>query len=42
MKYKKGMKCVDCSTKIVDEFPDVNYVGCPGCSRIYERAGVKK
>jgi len=41
MKYKKGMKCIDCNTKIIDEFSDVYYVGCSGCSRIYEREEVQ-
>lgn len=37
MKVPKDGKCVDCKTKIVDEFPKVNYIGCSGCPRIYVR-----
>ena len=28
--------CPDCETKIIDEFPDVDYVGCSGCQRIFD------
>lgn len=33
----KNNKCEECNTKIVDEFPEVPYVGCSGCQRIYAR-----
>lgn len=29
--------CPDCNNKIVDEFPEVDYVGCDGCPRIFNR-----
>lgn len=37
MKIPKTGKCVECGTMIIDEFPELNYVGCSGCSRIYGR-----
>ena len=30
-------KCLDCKTKLIDEFSEVAYVGCSGCPRIYKR-----
>ena len=29
--------CPDCNTKLIDEFPETNYVGCSGCPRIFHR-----
>jgi hypothetical protein len=37
MEMPKDGKCVDCNTKIVDEFPEVPYILCSGCPRIYQR-----
>lgn len=36
---EKVTHCPDCKTKIVDEFPEVDYVNCSGCSRIFNRVG---
>jgi hypothetical protein len=30
-------RCIDCRSLIVDEFPEVPYIGCSGCPRIYAR-----
>jgi protein-arginine kinase activator protein McsA len=35
--FATGMKCPECNTLVVDEFPNLTYVGCSGCSRIFER-----
>jgi protein-arginine kinase activator protein McsA len=37
MKYTENMLCPECGTIVKDEFPEVDYVGCSGCSRIFER-----
>ena len=34
---KKVAHCPDCGTKILDEFPEVGYVNCSGCPRIFNR-----
>ena len=34
---KNVTRCPGCNNRIVDEFPEVDYVGCDGCSRIFNR-----
>ena len=36
-KLPKNNKCIDCGSVVIDEFPNVDYLGCDGCPRIYER-----
>lgn len=34
---KAVTKCPDCDMEIKDEFPEVDYVNCSGCPRVFER-----
>jgi len=40
MEIPKDWICVDCKNKIEDEFPEIPYIGCPNCPRIYQRPKV--
>ena len=37
MLIPNNKRCVDCNDLLIDEFPEIDYIVCSGCPRIYQR-----